>query len=226
MPRPNWSNPPHPIAGFTLIEVLAVIIIAAVLAGIAAPGWLAFVNRQRIISVQNDLVANLNRLQSDAQQRRTPIQIWVDVNPTDPPARPQIRYGAVGATFGQLRIQPLGDEGIPQGTIRLRAFRGFDATGIAQNTWQPITATSGSCNNIDDDNDDNINNDNIDKSCFTLDFLGNPDRNRVPFKIEVYEANSPNGSGRKCVIMPTLLGQIKTEQGDGCDTTPSEWAGL
>jgi prepilin-type N-terminal cleavage/methylation domain-containing protein len=223
MPRPHRPNSLTPSSGFTLIEVLVVIIIAAVLAGIAAPGWLAFVNRQRIISVQNDLVANLNKLQSDAQQRRTPIQIWVNVNPTDPPARPQIRYGAVGATFDQLRIQPLGDEGIPEGTIRLSAFRGFDGEGEVLNTWLENTATSGSCNNIDDDN---INNDNINKSCFTLDFLGNPDRNRVPFKIEVYEANSPNGSGRKCVIMPTLLGQIKTEQGDGCDTTPSEWAGL
>jgi prepilin-type N-terminal cleavage/methylation domain-containing protein len=211
MYRPYRSNTPHPIAGFTLIEVLVVIIIAAVLAGIAAPGWLAFVNRQRITSVQSDLVANLNKLQSDAQQRRTPVQIWVDVNPTDPPDRPQIRYGAAGATFEQLRIQPLGDEGIPEGTIRLRAFRGFDGNGIAQNTWQPITTTSGLCNSID-------------KPCFTLDFLGNPDRNRVPFKIEVYETNSPNGSGRKCVIMPTLLGQIKTEQGDGCNTIPTQWA--
>ena len=211
MSRLHRSNPPHPIAGFTLIEVLVVIIIAAVLAGIAAPGWLAFVNRQRIISVQNDLVANLNRLQSDAQQRRTPVQVWVEVGDTD---RAQIRYGAKGAPFEQLRLQPLGDEAIPQGTIRLRAFRGFDANGTAQTTWQPITTTSsGLCNNID-------------QPCFNLDFLGNPDRNRVPFKIEVYEANSPNGSGRKCVIMPTLLGQIKTEQGDGCNTTPEQWAGL
>lgn len=211
MPRLHRSKTPYPIAGFTLIEVLVVIIIAAVLAGIAAPGWLAFVNRQRITSVQSDLVANLNKLQSDAQQRRTPMQVWVEVNATD---RAQIRYGAAGATFDQLRLQPLGDEAIPQGTIRLRAFRGFDTNGIAQDTWQPLTTTSsGLCNSID-------------KPCFTLDFLGNPDRGRVPFKIEVYETNSPNGSGRKCVIMPTLLGQIKTEQGDGCNTTPRQWAGL
>lgn len=205
MSRLHRSKTPHPIAGFTLIEVLVVIIIAAVLAGIAAPGWLAFVNRQRITSVQSDLVANLNKLQSDAQQRRTPVQVWVEVGDTD---RAQIRYGAAGAPFDQLRLQPLGDEGIPQGTIRLRAFRGLDAT------WQPLTTTSGTC-----DQD-------ISKPCFNLDFLGNPDRSRVPFKIEVYETNSPNGSGRKCVIMPTLLGQIKTEQGDGCDTTPERWAGL
>jgi prepilin-type N-terminal cleavage/methylation domain-containing protein len=211
MYRPHRPNSLTPSSGFTLIEVLVVIIIAAVLAGIAAPGWLAFVNRQRITSVQSDLVANLNKLQSDAQQRRTPIQIWVDVNPTD---RPQIRYGAVGATFEDSRQQGLGDQGIPEGTIRLRAFRGFDNDGIAQTTWQPITTTSsGPCNSID-------------KPCFTLDFLGNPDRNRVPFKIEVYETNSPNGSGRKCVVMPTLLGQIKTEQGDGCNTIPTQWAGL
>ena len=212
MYRPYRSNTPHPIAGFTLIEVLVVIIIAAVLAGIAAPGWLAFVNRQRMTSVQNDLVANLNKLQSDAQQRRTPIQIWVDVSNAN---RAQIRYGAKGAPFGQLRLQPLGDEGIPQGTIRLRAFRGLDANGEVQNTWQEINLVNPPA--VGDTCD-------INKPCFNLDFLGNPDRNRVPFKIEVYEANSPDGSGRKCVIMPTLLGQIKTEQGDGCNIIPTQWA--
>ena len=216
MPRLHRSKTPYPIAGFTLIEVLVVIIIAAVLAGIAAPGWLAFVNRQRITSVQSDLVANLNKLQSDAQQRRTPVQVWVEVSNPD---RAQIRYGAKGAPFGQLRLQPLGDEGIPQGTIRLRAFRGFDDNGFAQEAWQEIPLAPGTSPNPDDTC-------NINRPCFNLDFLGNPDRSRVPFKIEVYETNSPNGSGRKCVIMPTLLGQIKTEQGDGCDTTPERWAGL
>ncbi|XGB42457.1 MAG: hypothetical protein LVS60_00780 [Nodosilinea sp. LVE1205-7] len=45
----------------------------------------------------------------------------------------------------------------------------------------------------------------------------------MPFKVEVYEASSPNGSSRKCVILPTLLGQVKTQQGDGCDISPNKF---
>ena len=193
----------HQSSGFTLLELLVVIVIAAVLAGIAAPGWFAFVNRQRIATVNSAMAATLGKLQSDAQQRRTSIPVWFDVNTTD---IPQIRYGD---TFEKSSIQPLGGNDIPAGTIQLRAFRGFDATGTAQNTWQAVTTTAGSC-------------DSIDKACVALDFSGNPGRDRVPFKVEVYETSSPNGSSRKCVILPTLLGQIKTEQGSGCDVSPEK----
>lgn len=38
-------------AGYSLIELLAVVVIIGVLAVIAAPGWIAFVNRQRLIKL-------------------------------------------------------------------------------------------------------------------------------------------------------------------------------
>ncbi len=200
----------HQSSGFTLLELLVVIVIAAVLAGIAAPGWFAFVNRQRIATVNSNLAATLGKLQSEAQQRRTSIRVWFDVNATD---APQIRSNSTlkipDDTFEKSSIQPLGGNDIPAGTIRLRAFRGFDATGTAQDNWEAVTTTAGSC-------------DSIDKACVALDFSGNPGRDRVPFKVEVYETSSPNGSSRKCVILPTLLGQIKTEQGSGCDVSPKK----
>ena len=158
----------------------------------------------RSATVNGDIAATLTKLRSEAQQRRTSIRVWFDVNATD---APQIRSGD---TFEQARSQPLGGQDIPAGTIRLRAFRGFDAAGTALTDWQPVTATAGSC-------------DSIDKACVTLDFSGNPGRDRVPFKVEVYEASSPNGSSRKCVILPTLLGQVKTQQGDGCDISPNKF---
>lgn len=73
MKRPDHLH--HPDRGFTLIEVLVVVIIVGILALIAAPGWLAYVNRQRLTAVRSDLVAVLKQAQVDAKQRRSTVTI-------------------------------------------------------------------------------------------------------------------------------------------------------
>jgi prepilin-type N-terminal cleavage/methylation domain-containing protein len=55
--------------GFTLIEMLVVVVIVGILGSIAAPGWLGFLNRQRVSSVRSDLLSALREAQDDAKQR-------------------------------------------------------------------------------------------------------------------------------------------------------------
>ena len=55
---------------FTLTEILVVVIIVAVLFGIAAPGWLGFMNRQRVNGAKTEVLQVMRETQQLAITRR------------------------------------------------------------------------------------------------------------------------------------------------------------
>jgi prepilin-type N-terminal cleavage/methylation domain-containing protein len=68
-------------AGFTILEVIAVVVIIGVLGAMAAPGWLAFMNRQRASAVKEELQQAIRTAQSEAKQRRRSLSI--EFHPSD-----------------------------------------------------------------------------------------------------------------------------------------------
>lgn len=62
-------------AGFTLLEMLVIVVIIGVLGSIAAPGWLSYLNRQRVHSVRDELRAVLQEAQTNAQQKSTTYSV-------------------------------------------------------------------------------------------------------------------------------------------------------
>ncbi len=83
-------------AGFTLIELLVVILIAAILAAIAAPGWLGFMNRQRVGAVRSDLVQSFRSAQIEARQRRQDVTVTV----TNENSLPTLRVNGAAQVLG------------------------------------------------------------------------------------------------------------------------------
>jgi prepilin-type N-terminal cleavage/methylation domain-containing protein len=90
-PAPSHSN-----AGFTLFEMLIVIVIAGILALIAAPGWLSFANNRRAEAGRDQVLQVIRQTQAKALQTRRSqaVDFFTATNP------PEMRVAGVSQPLG------------------------------------------------------------------------------------------------------------------------------
>jgi prepilin-type N-terminal cleavage/methylation domain-containing protein len=102
------------IAGFTLIETLIVIVIISVLAAIAAPSWVTFLNRQRANAGRDQVLQALRVAQANAKRTQLPVGVQFNI-----PANPQAELPTLTV---RNDIQTLGNGSLKPGMASLSAF--------------------------------------------------------------------------------------------------------
>ena len=86
------TRPRRAIGGFTLIEMLVVIIIIGVLFAIAAPGWDTILSRQRVSSAREQIVQTIRVAQSSARTTRSPRAVVFDMSTASKPRIANVPY--------------------------------------------------------------------------------------------------------------------------------------
>ncbi|MBO9998821.1 MAG: hypothetical protein J7641_07390 [Cyanobacteria bacterium SID2] len=177
------------IEGFTTIELLVVIVMAGILTAIAAPGWLAFVNRQRINAATDAALQIVRTAQSrSVTENRTWEASFRENN--------GILEGSAHPVDGGLAWATLAPE------ASNRVIVDSSNTDIANGR-----CTQGDyCIQFQDRGV--INQDWFDnQSGGTDDRIG---------QITFVARDNPTGT-KRCLVVATLLGTIRVERDDSCE---------
>lgn len=183
------------IAGFTLLEILVVLIIIGVLFAISAPSWNALMNRQRIGTIREQAVQVIREAQNQAKTTRIGRFVVFDGDGVATPARAAIvpqTQGALVLSAADITAiknwRTLGDGEVKVGTIE------FSANSVSS-TKQILFDTKGA----------------VDR-----DWLGAS--SGAPFVVKV----RPKGGStetQRCAIVGTLLGAVRLADGTQLDCT-------
>ncbi|MEG4073656.1 GspH/FimT family pseudopilin [Microcoleus sp. Pol14C2] len=180
--NPNYKNTASRKGdqGFTLLEVLVIALIIGIFSSIAAPSWVAFINRQRVRTVNDRVFQSLRLAQSEAKRTKREVTVTFSAPSVDPPT---ITFNPPLATGGSTQTLNSGGE-IKPGTIKLVS----NATSI------------------------------------TFDYLGNV-KDQLPLDTSnsrrfVATASTVNGAAKQCAIVETIIGGMRTAEGNNCTTVP------
>jgi prepilin-type N-terminal cleavage/methylation domain-containing protein len=209
-------RPVQPNAGFTLIELIAVILMVGILAAIAAPGWLAFTNRQRVNKVNDAVLSALQEAQREAKKKKLSYSVFFRES----------------SNVVELAINPT------------KKIDGNDVIPADINNWKPLggdlNIKSGQFvlrTNMKPDNkaDTTASYDFKTPKKITFNYMGhlppeteigipkttNSSDDALGLKIVVAVPKPGNptepGAVKRCVIVKTLLGSMLTEKDDKCN---------
>ena len=189
------NQPKTSTTGFTIIELMLVVLIIGILSTIALPGWNAFINRQRTRTVNNGVLQALRAAQSDAKSTKVKkrLQFRYELNSDDDPPRFAIYHpddedplwkslGAIG------EIKP----GMVKLSVKECETKNSD----------------GNCEAYKDDEDGVIQFDNL--GAVEVDDQEPPQG--LPFAVSV--STEKEDAFKRCVIIETILGSMRIEEGE------------
>ena len=175
--------------GFSLLEVLVVVLVLGIFASIAAPGWLGFINRQRVRTVNDRVLQTLRNAQSEA--KRTKSDRVIEFKTTDDPPTATINTFPPLTTPLQTVTFNAGGE-IKPGQVKLitNAVIPVD-TGVPPNSI--VFDFKGNVKKLPP----------------------SPPNPNGRFLVTV---STSAGGSKQCVFVETILGGMRTDEGAACQT--------
>ncbi|NJO41735.1 MAG: prepilin-type N-terminal cleavage/methylation domain-containing protein [Cyanobacteria bacterium CRU_2_1] len=193
----------HSTAGFTLVEMITVMVMIGILAAIAAPGWLRFMNTRRATEARDQILQALRQAQAEAIRTRSTMFVDFDreVNPPKisldrPDDEPPLQTQQLGETSGRSPdgyfLPPFTNGRAVDGIDCDEDCIAFDGDGVVLN----MLNNSYIDGTVDESNASEV------------------ERSRIIINVKV-----PNENGTsRCVIIQTLLGSMRAGNGDDeCD---------
>lgn len=193
-------------SGFTLLEVLVTLMILGILAAIASPSWLGFVDRQRVNVANDAIVGAIQEAQREAKRTKQSYSVSFKTEDTEQGKVPKVAIHLADTTPSNW--ESLGkDLGLQPGQILL----GTNLSG--ENTAAPVLTYASSK-----------------PKTITFDYMGTLPRSAnlgnkgliVSVAIPEGSSTQPLTATRRCVKVTTLLGAMQTGKENECNSETGE----
>lgn len=189
--------------GFTLIEVLVVVLMIGILSSIAAPGWLGFLNQQRVNRANDVVLRALRSTQSEARKTKFSYSFMIRMSSGGVPELASFPDNDGNAT--PTNWQSLGaDIGLSPNQV----WAGTNFTGTNVGSGSPTAVTATPVGRIRFDHTGVLRS--------SAKSLTSP----LTITLGQFGSNPPSIGTMRCVQITTLLGSTETRREEPCLNPP------
>ncbi len=186
--------------GFTLIEILVILVIIGVLFAIAAPGWDAIIMRQRISTAREQVLQIIRQAQSEARTSKSARAAVFFPTPT-------------GGGVPRVTTAPFSFGGsLPMNTASITNWKPLgDSVSANRSVKLTVTSQIGNNNALVFDSNGAI----ASPPLVTVQQLNDTNVNSM-FAVTLSREGVADNNSKRCVIVQTLLGSVRTADGTDC----------